>query len=60
MADLTESTNRVYQLTIELLEAKKRKKDTAAAYNDEIKRIEKEIKELIYDEPSNEEPEEET
>jgi seryl-tRNA synthetase len=38
---------KVFNLVIELEEAKKAKKDSVKAYNEEIKRISKEIEELI-------------
>lgn len=49
-----EIAGKVLQLTIELLETKQRKKDSNAAFNDEIKRLNAEIAELI-NEPVNEE-----
>jgi hypothetical protein len=38
---------KVLQLTIELQATEKRKKDVVAGYNDELKRLKAEIKELI-------------
>ena len=38
---------RVYQLTLELQDMKKRKKDVVKAWNDEIKRLQDEIKHII-------------
>jgi cell division protein FtsB len=42
-----EIAGKVLQLTIELAETRQAKKDSNAAYNDEIKRLNAEIKELI-------------
>jgi hypothetical protein len=38
---------KVFQLCSELEETKKRKKSVVGAYNDEIKRLQSEIKELV-------------
>jgi glucosamine 6-phosphate synthetase-like amidotransferase/phosphosugar isomerase protein len=38
---------KIYQLVVELDEVRKNKKDQMGAYNDEIKRLNSEIKELI-------------
>lgn len=38
---------KIYQLVVELEDVRKNKKDHMRAYNDEIKRLNKEIKELI-------------
>jgi glucosamine 6-phosphate synthetase-like amidotransferase/phosphosugar isomerase protein len=38
---------KIYQLVVELADVRKNKKDQMGAYNDEIKRINSEIKELI-------------
>ncbi len=49
-ADLdSETASRVLQLTIELIETRQQKKAAVGGYNDEIKRIEKEIQELVTD-----------
>lgn len=45
----TEIADKVLQLTIELVETRQRKKATVAGFNEEIKRIEKEIQSLISD-----------
>jgi len=45
----SETANKVLQLTIELIETRQQKKAAVAGYNDEIKRIEKEIQELVTD-----------
>ena len=46
-----EKQQRVYQLTKELEDTKRRKKDVAKAWNNEIKRLQDEIKYIIY--PTN-------
>ena len=49
-ADLdSETASKVLQLTIELIETRQQKKAAVGGYNDEIKRIEKEIQELVTD-----------
>lgn len=50
-----ETASKVLQLTIELIEARQQKKAAVAGYNDEIKRIEKEIQELVTDSVIDEE-----
>lgn len=52
--NLTEVSEKVLQLTIELLETKRRKKAMVGGFNEEIKRIQKEIDELIYTQPTTE------
>lgn len=51
----SETASKVLQLTIELIETKQQKKAAVAGYNDEIKRIEKEIQELVTDSVDTEE-----
>ena len=50
MSETNTTEAKVYQLTLELEDMKKRKKAFVKAYNEEIKRIQSEIKDLI--EPS--------
>lgn len=49
---------KVLQLTIERNQVKDRKKSVVAGYNEEIKRLEAEIKELIADKKEEVEPDE--
>jgi len=51
--EVNDVANKVLQLTIELIETKQKKKDSAAAFNEEIKRIQKEIDELIFEPAEN-------
>jgi hypothetical protein len=46
---MTDSTKqaKVFQLSTELEETKKRKKQVVSAFNDEIKRLQAEIKDLV-------------
>jgi len=44
----TSKESKVYQLNVELADMKKRKKDFVKAYNEEIKRLNDEIKDLLY------------
>jgi len=44
----TSKESKVYQLNVELDDMKKRKKDFVKAYNEEIKRLNDEIKDLLY------------
>lgn len=57
---MTETTNntetKVYQLCLELDDIKKRKKDFVKAYNEEIKRLNAEIKDLLNPEEKVELP----
>lgn len=46
MADLNNQA-KVFQLCTELEETKKRKKQVVSAFNDEIKRLQAEIKDLV-------------
>jgi len=46
-----EKQERVYQLTKELEDTKRRKKDVVKAWNNEIKRLQDEIKHIIH--PTN-------
>ena len=57
MTVIKESTvaEKVLQLTIERGQTKDRKKAVVSGYNEEIKRIEAEIKALIEDKPKEEE-----
>lgn len=50
---------RVYNLTVELAEQERLKKDSMAAFNDEIKRIKAEIKQIIEDQLERDEEAEE-
>jgi len=43
----TNKEDRVYQLTLELIETTKQKKDSTKAFSEEIKRIKEEIEEII-------------
>lgn len=43
----TNNAGKVFQLCTELEETKKRKKQVVSAFNDEIKRLQAEIKDLI-------------
>lgn len=43
-----EKQERVYQLTKELEDTKRRKKDVVKAWNNEIKRLQDEIKHIIH------------
>ncbi len=54
MSNINES--KVYQLTTELQDVKQRKKSFVKAYNEEIKRIQDEIKDLICPEEKIELP----
>lgn len=40
---------KVYQLTVELVDTKQRKRDSAKGYNEEVKRIQQEIEALLAD-----------
>jgi hypothetical protein len=51
----TEKQERVYQLTKELEETKRRKKDVARAWTSEIRRLQDEIKHIINPPDLNEE-----
>lgn len=51
----SETASKVLQLTIELIETKQQKKAAVSGFNDEIKRIEKEIQELVTDSVDTEE-----
>jgi hypothetical protein len=53
---VTEATKaeKVLQLTIELIDAKQRKKDSAKTYTTEIARINEEIAELLSDDTETE------
>ena len=53
---LSEATKeeKVYQLTVELIDAKQRKKDAAKTWNNEIKRIQDEIEEILSDDKETE------
>lgn len=42
-----QNETRVYNLTAELIQTKQQKKDSNTAFNDEIKRIQAEITEII-------------
>ena len=53
----TEMATRVYNLVVELAATKTQKKASTTAFNEEIKRIEAEIKDLI-DDPENVDTEE--
>jgi hypothetical protein len=44
-----QNETRVYNLTAELINTKQQKKDSNAAFNDEIKRLQSEINEIIRD-----------
>lgn len=46
--DQKEKQERVYQLTSELEDTKRRKKDVVKAWNNEIKRLQDEIKHIIH------------
>jgi flagellar capping protein FliD len=57
MTDPTNNTEtKVYQLCLELDDIKKRKKDFVKAYNEEIKRLNAEIKDLLNPEEKVELP----
>lgn len=56
MMDNNNTQSKVFQLCQELEDIKRRKKDFVAAYNDEIKRITAEIKDLLYPEQAVELP----
>ena len=47
MAEQTTKEEKIYNLVVELEIAKKNKKDTVKAHNEEVKRIQAEIKELL-------------
>ena len=57
MTQNTTTESKVFQLTTELEEMKQRKKQFVRAYNEEIKRIQAEIKDLICPEEAVELPE---
>lgn len=44
---MSENADRVYNLTVDLIQLEKDKKATTAGYNEEIKRIRKEIADYI-------------
>lgn len=48
-----EKESKVYNLTIELSQAKKNRKDLMGAARDEIKRIEMELKDLVKEDVQN-------
>jgi hypothetical protein len=50
MTTQTSKETRVYNLYVELEEAKARKKASAKAFNEDIKRIQAEIKDVINEE----------
>lgn len=50
----TSKEEKVFQLTVELLDTKQRRKDSNKAYNDEIKRIQGEIEDLLADDTETE------
>lgn len=50
MTNQTSKETRVYNLYVELEEVKARKKATAKAFNEDIKRIQAEIKDVINEE----------
>ena len=56
MTENTTTESKVLQLTTELEEMKQRKKQFVRAYNEEIKRIQSEIKDLINPEEAVELP----
>jgi hypothetical protein len=56
MTETTTTESKVFQLTTELEEMKTRKKQFNKAYNEEIKRIQAEIKDLICPEEAVELP----
>ena len=45
---------KVFQLTVELVDTKQRKKDSVKAYNEEISRIQDEIEDLLSDDKETE------
>lgn len=45
----TSKAEKIMQLTVELIDTKQRKKDSNKLFNEEIKRIQEEIKELLED-----------
>jgi hypothetical protein len=45
---------KVFQLTVELVDTKQRKKDSNKTYNDEVKRIQDEIEDLLADDKETE------
>ncbi len=45
--DISEANEKVFNLTKDLITLQKNKKDTAAGFNEEIKRVRKEIDEII-------------
>jgi hypothetical protein len=45
---------KVYNLTVELIDTKQRKKDSNKGYNEEIKRIQEEIEDLLSDDKETE------
>ena len=47
MPEQTTKEEKIYNLVVELEIAKKNKKDTVKAHNEEVKRIQAEIKELL-------------
>lgn len=52
--DATRDAERVYNLTIELKEAKAQKKQAIRMHNEELRRIQAEIDEILNREPSQE------
>lgn len=48
------TAEKVMQLTIELIDTKQNKRDSAKTYNEEIKRINDEIEELLKDDTTTE------
>jgi uncharacterized membrane protein YfhO len=50
----TTKEEKVFQLTVELHDTKQLKKDSNKAYNEEIKRIQEEIDELLEDDVKTE------
>lgn len=49
------TADKVLQLTVELVETKKLKKDSNKGFNEEIKRIQKEIEDLLTENETNKE-----
>lgn len=50
----TSKEEKVYNLTVELVDTKQRKKDSNKTYNEEIKRIQEEIEDLLSDDKETE------
>ena len=49
MADQTTKEEKIYNLVVELEVAKRDKRDVVKAHNEEVKRIQAEIKDLLTD-----------